>query len=217
MCPITKIKHKFSVLSSFFQLFHSSSVMASLNSQNKHLTHILMQFGFCSFDFPKSWLSSHFQLLSLCNLKCETSGPKGERRWNSRKEEEKVFASKYDLYYKPSWSPLLWGLTKNLFCTWTKSRTNWLRSKENTRAQLLKKDEKFKVWAGCRKENGSEPALKQSWNGTPLFRQIIAWEKLNITSANKGNQNRKAILWIKIDQSYEICTVWFYSFGSGMV
>ena len=112
------------------------------------------------------WLSSHFQLLSLCNLKCETSGPKGERRWNSRKEEEKVFASKYDLYYKPSWSPLLWGLTKNLFCTWTKSRTNWLRSKEKTRAQLLKKDEKFKVWAGFRKENGSEPALKQSgqWN-----------------------------------------------------
>ena len=140
--PHMKIKHKFSVLSSFFQLFHSSSVMASLNSQNKHLTHI-MQFGFCSFDFPKSWLSSHFQLLSLCNLKCETSGPKGERRWNSQKEEEKVFASKYNLYYKPSGSPLLWGLSLKLVLYMNKVENQLIAIKrENTSTAT---EERWKV------------------------------------------------------------------------
>ena len=113
-----------------------------------------MQFGFCSFDFPKSWLSSHFQLLSLCNLKCETSGPKGERRWNSQKEEEKVFASKYNLYYKPSGSPLLWGLSLKLVLYMNKVENQLIAIKREytSTAQLLKKDEKFKVWAGCRKE-----------------------------------------------------------------
>ena len=177
-----------------------------------------MQFGFCSFDFPKSWLSSHFQLLSLCNLKCETSGPKGERRWNSQKEEEKVFASKYNLYYKPSGSPLLWGLSLKLVLYMNKVENQLIAIKrENTSTAT---EERWKVQSLSRLQKREWIRARSQTVGTmePLCSdKLLRGEKLDITSANKGNQNRKAILWIKIDQSYEICTVWFYSFGSYMV